>query len=64
MATTAPAAIIAGTLSAAGEALHKLPPAVARPFWIEPIRPAASDAGHAAAQLLELPTTPDDDRRE
>jgi hypothetical protein len=43
MATTAPAAIIAGTLSAAGEALHKLPPAVARPLiWIEPIRPAAS----------------------
>ena len=39
----APAAISAGTLSAAGEALHRLPPMVARPWtWVEPISLAAS----------------------
>ena len=39
----APAAISAGTLSAAGEPLHRLPPMVARPWiWVEPIRLAAS----------------------
>ena len=43
MVTVAPAATSAGTLSAAGEALHRLPPADARP-WIclEPIRLMAS----------------------
>ena len=35
---TAPAAIMAGTLSAAGEPLQRLPPTEARPLtWIEPI---------------------------
>ena len=35
---TAPAAIMAGTLSAAGDPLHRLPPTEARPLtWIEPI---------------------------
>src|SRR5581483_3065853 len=39
----APAAIRAGTLSAAGEPLHRLPPIVARPWiCVEPIRLAAS----------------------
>jgi hypothetical protein len=39
----APAAISAGTLSAAGEPLHRLPPMVARPcICVEPIRLAAS----------------------
>ena len=39
----APAAISAGTLSAAGEPLHRLPPMVARPWiCVEPIRLAAS----------------------
>ena len=37
------AAISAGTLSAAGEALHRLPASDARPWiWVEPIRFAAS----------------------
>ena len=37
--TMAPAATMAGTLSPAGEALHRLPPGVARPCtWVEPIR--------------------------
>ena len=40
---TAPAAMSAGTLSAAGEPLHRLPPRVARPCtWVEPMRLAAS----------------------
>ena len=40
---TAPAAMSAGTLSAAGEPLHRLPPRVARPWtWVEPMRLAAS----------------------
>ena len=45
---TAPAAISAGTLSAAGEPLQRLPPSVARPWtWVEPIRLAASTTpGH------------------
>src|SRR5712671_2800954 len=39
----APAAIMAGTLSPAGEPLHRLPPAEARPWtWVEPIRLTAS----------------------
>ena len=39
----APAAIMAGTLSAAGEALQRLPASVARPWiWVEPIRSMAS----------------------
>ena len=48
IATIAPAAIIAGTLSAAGEALHRLPTIVARPWiWVEPIRSTASTTpGH------------------
>ncbi len=38
MRAIAPAAIMAGTLSAAGEPLHRLPPIEARPLtWIEPI---------------------------
>ena len=41
--TMAPAAIIAGTLSPAGEPLQRLPPAEARPWtWVEPIRLTAS----------------------
>ena len=49
----APAAISAGTLSAAGEPLHRLPPMVARPWiWVEPIRLAASTTpGHTALSL-------------
>ena len=45
---SAPAAIRAGTLSAAGEPLQRLPPMVARPWtWVEPIRLAASTTpGH------------------
>ena len=48
--TIAPAAIIAGTLSAAGEALHMLPTMVARPWiWVEPISSTASTTpGHSA----------------
>src|SRR5262249_37520174 len=44
----APAAMRAGTLSAAGEPLHRLPPRVARPWiWVEPTRFAASTTpGH------------------
>ena len=43
MVAVAPAATKAGTLSAAGEALHILPVMVARPWiWVEPIRLAAS----------------------
>ena len=38
-----PAVIIAGTLSAAGEALQRLPPSEARPWiWVEPISSSAS----------------------
>ena len=49
----APAAISAGTLSAAGEPLHRLPPMVARPWiCVEPIRLAASTTpGHTALSL-------------
>src|SRR6266566_3276796 len=45
---TAPAAMRAGTLSAAGEPLQRLPPSVARPCtWVEPMRFAASTTpGH------------------
>ncbi len=47
----APAAIIAGTLSAAGEALQRLPASVARPWiWVEPIRLAASTTPGQAAR--------------
>ena len=48
MRTSAPAAISAGTLSAAGEALHMLPTMVARPWiWVEPISSTASTTpGH------------------
>ena len=43
ISTAASAAISAGTLSAAGEALHRLPAAVARPCtWVEPISSTAS----------------------
>src|SRR5262245_6296639 len=40
----------AGTLSAAGEPLHRLPPSVARPWtWVEPMRFAASTTpGHTS----------------
>ena len=53
MEALAPAAINAGTLSAAGEPLHRLPPMVARPWtWVEPIRLAASTTpGHIALSL-------------
>src|SRR6266404_4664579 len=46
---TAPAAMSAGTLSAAGEPLQRLPPRVARPCtWVDPMRFAASTTpGHA-----------------
>ena len=59
----APAAISAGTLSAAGEALHRLPPSVARPrIWIEPISLAPSTMpGHAALKpscsMISMPVT-------
>ena len=48
------AAISAGTLSAAGEALHRLPASEARPWiWVEPIRLAASTTpGQACGQRL------------
>ena len=47
------AAISAGTLSAAGEPLHRLPPMVARPWiCVEPIRLAASTIpGHTDLSL-------------
>ena len=53
MEAFAPAAISAGTLSAAGEPLHRLPPMVARPWtWVEPIRLAASTTpGQTALSL-------------
>ena len=53
MEALAPAAISAGTLSAAGEPLHRLPPMVARPWTcVEPIRLAASTTpGHTALSL-------------
>ena len=52
MTAFAPAAI-AGTLSAAGDALHRLPTSVARPcIWSEPIKLAAStNPGQAALSL-------------
>jgi hypothetical protein len=52
MCAIAPAAMSAGTLSAAGEALHTLPPTVARPFtWIEPMSfTASATPGHALAK--------------
>ena len=63
MEAFAPAAISAGTLSAAGEPLHRLPPMVARPWiWVEPIRLAASTTpGHTdlslACSLSSAPVT-------
>ena len=53
MDALAPAAISAGTLSAAGEPLHRLPPMVARPWiCVEPIRLAASTMpGHTDLSL-------------
>ena len=60
---SAPAAISAGTLSAAGEALHRFPPSVARPrTWIEPISLALSTIpGHAALKascsMISIPVT-------
>ena len=60
---TAPAAMSAGTLSAAGEPLQRLPPSVARPCtWVEPMRFAASTTpGHAflrrACSLSSAPVT-------
>src|SRR5215510_988615 len=55
----APAATRAGTLSAAGEALHRLPPADARPWiWVEPMRLIASTTpGHAFLSFLCSPIT-------
>ena len=57
MTAFAPAAIIAGTLSAAGDALHRLPTSVARPcIWSEPIKLAAStNPGQAALSPLCCP---------
>ena len=57
MTALAPAAIIAGTLSAAGEALHRLPASVQRPWiWSEPIRFAASTTpGQALVSALCSP---------
>ena len=54
MLAIAPAAIMAGTVSAAGEALHRLPPTVARPLtWIDPIRFAPSTTpGHTFPNSL------------
>src|SRR5258708_31825454 len=50
--TVAPAAIMAGTLSAAGELLQRLPPPEARPWaWVGPIRVAPSHTpGHTPPQ--------------
>ncbi len=50
---TASAAIIAGTLSAAGEPLQRLPAMVARPWiWVEPIRSGSlDDAGPGGDQV-------------
>ena len=50
ISTRARLATSAGTESAAGEALHRLPPRLARPCTcVEPIRPAASSRpGHSA----------------
>ena len=55
---TAPAAISAGTLSAAGEPLQRLPPSEARPWiWVEPISSSASTTpGHAAFTASFLPS--------
>ena len=55
---TAPAAISAGTLSAAGEPLQRLPPSEARPcIWVEPISSNASTTpGHAAFTVSSLPS--------
>ena len=57
--TMQPAATRAGTLSAAGEALHRLPPAEARPWtWVEPIRLQASiTPGQALRSFLFSPST-------
>ena len=57
--TMQPAATRAGTLSAAGEALHRLPPAEARPWtWVEPIRLQASiTPGQALRSFLFSPIT-------
>ena len=59
MLTTAPAATSAGTESAAGEALHRLPPGEARPWtWVEPIRLIASTTpGQAFLSFLCSPIT-------
>ena len=56
MLATAPAAINAGTLSAACEALHMLPPTVARPLtWMEPISftPSVTDQKINDQDLVE-----------
>ncbi len=58
---TAPAAMRAGTLSAAGEPLQRLPPIVARPCtWVEPMRLAASTTpGHAClSRVWSLSSAP------
>src|SRR6185295_10787276 len=57
--TTHPAATSAGTQSAAGEALHRLPPAEARPWtWVEPIRLIASTTpGQALRRVSCSPIT-------
>src|SRR5262249_57447796 len=56
---TARAATSAGTLSAAGEALQRLPPSEARPCtWVEPIRLAASTTpGQAATRSAFSPSS-------
>ena len=56
------AAISAGTLSAAGDALHKLPASVARPCTcVEPIRFAPSTTpGHACTRGSHSPSSAPD----
>ena len=53
------AAISAGTLSAAGDALQRLPASDARPWiWVEPIRLAASTTpGQACRRASHSPIT-------
>jgi len=59
MTHVAPAATSAGTLSAAGDALHRLPPRLARPWiCVEPISVAASTTpGQARANSMCSPIT-------
>ncbi len=62
MTQMAPAAMRAGTLSAAGEELQRLPPRLARPCtWVEPMRLAASTTpGQALRRASCSPRTAPD----